>query len=581
MKDLASWLSYSIKPRELTTALRPAMWGNGRLELMAEVNQPSISETMCFGFGEVALLASRSNPRSAEEHHVPAVYDADTGKKYLLHITPGSGAIEFAVTFRPDRQVWRFVFDDAIIELTLILPRLQPGYLIRIQVTPQPGNPTRRWFVWQEMRGYHGDMLWATEADFDLKNSRVWFKAPSEAHYEAIGASVDADEIRLGPNAHYASDIMAKTEIRATNGEGSASMYIGRAFGQSAEEARDNLAPLLASPETLEQETETWWNQYLQEVPFLETPDEEFSKHFLWSWPNFRMNRIDVARAEVPAGIFASNNVRLKPHTSIGVTADNAEAESIQLLHDPECARKLLTWGLKATRKKGFLSSALYGGEELPGTSAFSLPYFGGLLFKYILTTGDQDILDEDIGGVTVLERLEDALRVLLPYRDEATGLYRNVEEKERFRGGKGGLGPNMEAIVRYRRASDVFYNDTSGLMYGAFRVMAEIFELAGQDKKSAECVQWAEDVYEAIQTHLWNEEAGFFGDKHVDGTFTDYMGIGGFLTGLQTNQVAGRRGYQRAGGETRRLVRAPRFRKRLRHHRPGPQSSLLQPHGL
>jgi hypothetical protein len=537
-RELNNWLSYSIRPRELSTALRPAMWGNGQLELQAEINQPSISESVCFGFGEIALAASRIVPTIAEEHLVPAIYDADTGRKYLLHITPGSGAEEFEVTFRPDRQVWRFVFDDLTIELTLIMPRLQPGYLIKVRVTPQPGNPTRRWFVWQEMRGYHGDMMWATEADYDLKNSTVWFRGPTKEHCEAIGASIDAREVRLGANAQFASDIMAKIEIPGSDADGSACAYLARAFGLTTEEARENLQPLLASPETLEKETEAWWNRYLNEVPFLETPDEEFSKHFLWSWPNFRMNRIDVARDEVPAGIFSSNNCRMKPHTSIGVTADNSEAESIQLLHDPAPARDLLTWGLKATRKEGFLSSALYGGKEIPGTSAFSLPYFGGLLIKYILTTGEISILHEDIGGVTILERLEDALRVLLPYKDEATGLFRNVEEKERFHGGKGGLGPNMEAIVRYRSATDVFYNDTSGLMRGAFLVMAELFQLAGEDQKSAECIQWADDVYEAIQTHLWNDEVGFFGDKHVDGTFTDYMGIGGFLTGLQNSQV-------------------------------------------
>ena len=41
------------------------MWGNGQLELMAELDRPCVSEVVCFGFGSEGL---RYN---LEQHLVP------------------------------------------------------------------------------------------------------------------------------------------------------------------------------------------------------------------------------------------------------------------------------------------------------------------------------------------------------------------------------------------------------------------------------------------------------------------------------------------------------------------------------
>ena len=47
VKDLNDWLAYSIEPGKLTTILRPAMWGNGQLELMAELDRPCVNQVIC------------------------------------------------------------------------------------------------------------------------------------------------------------------------------------------------------------------------------------------------------------------------------------------------------------------------------------------------------------------------------------------------------------------------------------------------------------------------------------------------------------------------------------------------------
>ena len=107
IRDYNDWLAYSIEPRQLRTALRPAMWGNGQLELLAELDRPCVSEVVCFDFKEEGLWYSpASGGVGGEEHQVPAIYAADTGKKYLLHSAASSAARKVTVTFRPDRQIW-------------------------------------------------------------------------------------------------------------------------------------------------------------------------------------------------------------------------------------------------------------------------------------------------------------------------------------------------------------------------------------------------------------------------------------------------------------------------------------------
>ena len=197
-------------------------------------------------------------------------------------------------------------------------------------------------------------------------------------------------------------------------------VYLARAFGAAIQDARDSLAKLLDSPEKLESDSAEWWNHYLNEVPRLETPDEPLSKNFLWSWANFRVSRIDVPRGRVPAGLFYSNNTHISVDCWLAAGGDHAEAEVIQILHDPKPAHDHMLFMMRETRKQGILSPGFWAGKELPGGRIHVLGHLCALVHKYVSTTGDFDLLAEDIGdGLTVLERLEDALEAQLPYRDE------------------------------------------------------------------------------------------------------------------------------------------------------------------
>ena len=536
-KDLNAWLEYSIQPQELHTLLHPAMWGNGQLELLAKLDRPRVSEVVCFGFGAEGLLYGREN---GEEHLIPAVYDAGTGKKYLLSSSPGPGSNKLTVTFRPDRQIWRHQFDDLDVQVSLILPRLLPGYLMKVDLLPKNGNESNRWYINQELRRFRG-MLRITEADYDLHGGRVWFKSNIDNHGEAIGATIDADSVNLGEDGAFFTNIMAKIALVRDEGGGTATCYLARAFGPTKEDAKETLARLLSSPERLEAENESWWNTYLTEVPHLETPDESLSKTFLWSWPDFRMSQMDVPIGPAPPGLFNSNNARTSVRLWVGA-GDQAEAGAINLLHDPKPQRDLLLFILRETRKSGILIPGLANGREMARGYASGLAYFSGLLHKYLLTTGDMGLLEEDIGGITLLQRLEDALEAQLTYRDDKTGLYWTDNElptdASDLSGFSGSLGPNQEAVTRFRGGAGTFYNDTNATICGTFLAMADIEGLAGNSDRSKKYREMAEKHETAIQKHMWNEELQFFCDLNKDGTINDYMGIGGFITGLFANQV-------------------------------------------
>ena len=536
-KDLNTWLEYSIYPKQLRTLLHPAMYGNGQIELMAELDRSRVSEVVCFGFGDEGLEYGRSN---GEEHLIPAVYDAQTGKKYLLSSSPGPGSSKLTVTFRPDRHMWRYEFDDLDVCVSLILPRLLPGYLMKVELMPKAGNASDSWHVYHELRRFRG-MLRIIQADHDLHGGRVWFKSNIDNHGEAIGATVDAESVNLGEDGAFSTNIMAKMVVERDSNSESATCYMARAFGPAPEDAKGALERLLVSPEFLEAETEAWWNDYVNEVPQLETPDESFSKTFLWSWPDFRMSQIDVPVGPAPPGMFNSNNVRISVQLWVG-GADHTAAQAINLLHDHKSQRELLLLILRETQKSGILINGLSNGRQSPRGKASDLAYFSGLMHKYLLTTGDMALLDEDIGGMTVLQRLEDALKALLAYRDDTTGLFWTDNElpsdPSDLSGYSGGLGPSQEAVTRFRGGAGTFYNDSNAIICGTFLVMSAIEVLAGNTILSKRYREHAQDIETSIQEHMWNDELQFFCDLNKDGAINDYMGIGGFITGLFANQV-------------------------------------------
>ena len=531
-RDLNAWLSYTIVPGHLTVTPRPAMWGNGQLEAMAQLHRPCVEELVCFGFGPVALKPQVGS--GFEEHLVPAVYDVATGKKYFLNSAARStySPLEASVTFRPDRQIWHYEFDDLDVDVSLILPRLLPGHLFKLELSPEPRNETRDWHICQELRGPRATDLRATQAGCDYQGSTVWCRG-SRGHWQALGATEDAQAIVLGEDRgregeDLANDILVTTGVKGDQATGTATVYLARALGLTREDAMQGLERLLSSPEELEVETEEWWNRYLNEVPCLDVPDESFSKTFLWSWANFRMNRIDVPIGKAPAGLFNSNNLRLDDKVKMGF-GDQAEAEVIQMLHDPEPARNLMLYVLSVTQKRGLVSD-LYDGIERDRYYYIVLGWLCGLAQRYMLTTGDTGLLEEDIGGITLLERLENALEAHLEYENEATGLYRVSSEYST------GLSASLESVGRYRGAGDFYYSNCSAAMYGTFLALADIEALAGKRELSAECLQKAESLANAIREHMWNGELGFFSDLSPDGSVSDCMGIGGLLTGLAAN---------------------------------------------
>ena len=528
------WLSYTIKPEDVPGAKWPAMWGNGQTELAADLERPCINQVVCFGFGEEGLSYDR------EQHLVPAVYDDETGRKYLLDAPRSSGARDATVNFRCDRQTWRYEFDDLTISVALVLPRMRPGYFFKLDLLPHDHNASNRWRIYHELRGHQANLLFATGAGSNLAGGAAWCMSKT-GKGEAIGSSVNAQAINLGLDYDHANDIMIKT-VAERNGDAPDTVYFARAFGATVDVAREGLAGLLSSPESLEAEAAAWWDRYLNEVPRLDVPDEMFARTFLWSWPSFRINRIDIPVGRSPAGLCTVNNCRIKVRT--GGRMDPMATEAIQILHDTQPARETMLFLLRESRKTGLMGMGSFSGREYPGNYPECLGWFCGLLHKYLLTTGDLALLSESIGdGITFLQRLEDGLEAQLPFRDEETGLFWNDGEMKRFPGlypgEQGGMGPALEAVTRYRGARGSFHSETSAMVYGTFLVMADIEELARNMEKAAGYRGMAEELKEAIRKHLWDEELGTFIDRLPDKSAGDYIGIGGFITGLFANHVS------------------------------------------
>ena len=534
-------LEYSIDPGKLNTILRPAMWGNGVLELMARLDRPLVDEVMCHGFSKVLHYGPAQGKWSGDEHLVPAVYDAESGRKYLLYTTMETGALENRVSFRADRQTWHHVFDDLTVEVSLFLPRLQPGYFFKVTLHPGAGNTSQRWYAYHEFRAHHGASMEGTEPGHDVRGGKAWWKCHKLEYPEAIGASADADDVNMGMDGPTTSGIMIRHGLERNGGGNPIPIYFARACSDTLDEARAGLDRLLADPERHEKETAAWWEQYLNEVPRLDVPDETFCRTLLWSWPNFRYNRIDVPNGAGPAGLTKSNNVSLKSGPQ--VLGDRFLDLPVEMLHDPQTSRDTLLYWLKMTRKKGLLAPGVRG-DGLPGIGNYvhHASWMCGWLQKYLLTTNDLALLKEEIGeGITVLERLEDAVESQVAFHDEETGLIPNAPEHDRMGHYQEDkpitMGTAHEAVMRYRGGAGYFYSDTSATVYGSYVAMAEIQELIGNNDRAAVFRKYADDLGKAVQTHFWNEELNFFTDLDPNRTQNGYLGVGGFITALFANQ--------------------------------------------
>ncbi len=533
-------LSYSIEPGKLNTILRPAMWGNGQVELMASLERPMVVEVMCHGFSKVLHYGPPQGKWSRDEHLVPAVYDAESGRKYLLYTTKETGALETRVSFRADRQTWHHVFDDLTVEVSLFLPRLHPGYFYKVMLHPGPGNSTSRWHVYHEIRAHHGANMEGTEPGHDVRGGKAWWKCHKLEYPEAIGASADADDVNMGMDGPTTAGIMIRHVLEREGSADPGPLYFARACADTLDEARTGLDRLLDDPERHEKETAAWWETYLNEDPRLDVPDETFCRTFLWSWPNWRCNRIDIPDSGGPAGLTKSNNLTLKSGPQLG--GDRLLDLPVELLHDPQASRDTLLYWLKATRKKGLLAPGVRdNGVPGIGNYASDASWMCGWLQKYLLTTNDLALLSEEIGeGITVLERLEDAVESQVAFHDKETGLIPNAAEHDRMGHDQKDrpitLGTAHEAVMRYRGGAGYFYSDTSATVYGSYVAMAEIQKRVGNEKRAAVFRKYAEDLGEAVREHFWSDEINFFTDLNPERTQNGYLGIGGFITALFSN---------------------------------------------
>jgi hypothetical protein len=167
-QSVVNWLAYTIRPEEVRGVRWPAMWGNGQLQCFADLERPCVNQVVCFGLTEQEALDYQR-----EQHMIPAVNDDETGKKYLLDRPVASRAKEATCSFRPDRQPWRYEFDNLVVEAALIFPRTTPGYLLRVRLEPLDGNTTKRWRVYHQLRAHAGNVrCWQPKPSRTLQGAK-------------------------------------------------------------------------------------------------------------------------------------------------------------------------------------------------------------------------------------------------------------------------------------------------------------------------------------------------------------------------------------------------------------------------
>jgi len=172
------------------------------------------------------------------------------------------------------------------------------------------------------------------------------------------------------------------------------------------------------------------------------------------------MNRLDVQVGIQPPGLCLSNNCNLKHGPC--VSGDTQLMGAIELLHDPNPARDMMLFWLRETRKSGMISPGIRAnGLDAAGNYVSDTAWFCGVLHKYLLTTGDLALLDEDIGGKTVLQRVEEAVESQLEFRHKETGLFPNAAEMDRFSGEKSSDKPGMRTVVMKKPTAS--YSSSSG----------------------------------------------------------------------------------------------------------------------
>lgn len=205
------------------------------------------------------------------------------------------------------------------------------------------------------------------------------------------------------------------------------------AFGRGEEEASRELEALRSGGSRWEGVTKEWWNDYFRSCPIVSLKDGvsfenelfledvpvdgvEFVKRQLWHYYSALASIIDVPwRAATPVQVaerFVFNKIYTNDN-SFGVLA-------LSLTNQSRYVRShLVNFITHLIRDDGqMVWCARTSGERASFPPCNGVPAIAHALGHYVRCVGDVSILEEDVGGVTVWEKIKRYENDLLPRRD-------------------------------------------------------------------------------------------------------------------------------------------------------------------
>ncbi|MBV9441615.1 MAG: hypothetical protein JO217_02875 [Acidobacteriaceae bacterium] len=387
------------------------------------------------GFGAQRVIVPVAGPEAPVNQgerletldiETPAFVD-ESGQRFSF----GDKQAKHSVTYFADRTVYRASFDNLLqVSLTVYPAYEKPVGVLRIVVERSPGpvgmTVDTRGLGFQAFPGPEPNVLSYGSAKWPY---RLLLAADSHA---ALPGNSDKTPFGL-QNGQFQWKL---------NAGGAAAILI--ALGGDEHDAETSLADLRSSPDLLDAETHSLWNQYLAAAPLVapakpvrftvgtlhkdeSIAPEELVRSELWFWRGVLNTTCQVRYLPACPMMIADWNVFM------GMWSNDGIAETLALIGTKRsylARSSLLAWFRYAVNAKGdgTLPWTIFpsGKTTFQATgrerSTQGVPVQGSLVGEYVRLTGDTSILNEKPGGVagdrTVWQALVAYQRNLLSVRD-------------------------------------------------------------------------------------------------------------------------------------------------------------------
>lgn len=331
--------------------------------------------------------------------------------------------------------------------------------------------------------------------------------------------------------------------------------WIAVAFHIEEEKAIADCKRLFEEQEQVLEDNRTFWNTYLESCPVVEIGEdynykhptlpikecfsnEDFVTRQLWHYWCLLVNVSEVEFNKLPI-YMAPDKINW-----IGTWSNDGPQcmATLSLTNQKDLSRKIIVYYLKhAMTNDGEFSwymhadgTGCYGIKGDVGRFSHGDPYMPHVVEYYIRNTGDDTILQEDAGGVTVYEKLKTYMLNLHSLRDiNQDSLIEWSNLWETGWDDKGGtfftsasLEEWMENVSKGTDAEiEEFYKQHQRpvmaiveqvITLWALSAMAKLARMQHDHELEEYCQTYYEKMKQAVNTRCWNEKDGFYYDIDI-----------------------------------------------------------------